>query len=315
MTDTIRNAVVLADGRKPAVLELLSELQPWLAERLQHVTVIEDVQSFDASDAAKLLRSGSAPELAIVLGGDGSILSAVGAFAEHPVPTLGINLGRVGFLASAENKEWREALDQVLAGRCMRERRMRLSVELCPGPDGNGGAQAVALNDSVITRGAMRGMLTIALRVGTHWVTNYRADGIVVATPSGSTAYSLASGGPVLAPAMQGIVVTPISPQALAHRPIVLDTESELSFALTGATGASGEPDAQWEADLVVDGRSVATMRAGDVLRIQRHPVPYVLLSPPGLDPYKRLRDRLGWRGSIEADVFPTEEPGTSCDG
>jgi len=305
MTDTIRSAVVLADGRKPAVLELLSELQPWLAERLEQVTVVEDVQTFEPADANDLMASAKPPELAVVLGGDGSILSAVGAFAEHPVPTLGINLGRVGFLASAENTEWREALEHVLAGRCTRERRMRLSVRLCPGPDGNGGIDAVALNDAVITRGAMRGMLTIALRVGTHWVTNYRADGLVVATPSGSTAYSLASGGPVLAPAMEGIVVTPISPQALAHRPIVLDTETELSFALTDVTG---------EADLVVDGCSVATMRAGDVLRIQRHPVPYVLLSPPGLDPYKRLRDRLGWRGSIEADVFPSEEPEASCD-
>lgn len=301
----IRSAAVLADGRKSPVLELLSELQPWLAERLEHVTVVEDVQGFDAADARKLQASAAAPELVVVLGGDGSILSAVRAFAEQPVPTLGINLGRVGFLASAENSEWREALEHVLAGRCTREPRMRFSVRLCRSGGGKTGAQAVALNDAVVARGAAQGMLTIALRVGTHWVTNYRADGLVVATPSGSTAYSLASGGPVLAPAMQGIVVTPISPQALAHRPIVLDTEAELSLALTGSTG-----DSDAEATLVVDGHSVGTMRTGDVLRIQRHPVPYPLLAPPGLDPYKRLRDRLGWRGSIEADVFPDDEPG-----
>lgn len=312
-TDTIQSAAVLADGRKPSVLELLSELQPWLAERLRHVTVCEDVQAFGADDARRLQASDKAPQLVVVLGGDGSILSAVQAFADEPVPTLGVNLGRVGFLASAQNTEWREALEHVLAGRCMLERRMRFSVRLCPRGDGDEGIEAIALNDAVVARGASQGMLTIALRVGKHWVTNYRADGLVVATPSGSTAYSLASGGPVLAPAMQGIVVTPISPQALAHRPIVLDTESELSLALTGATGeALG--DSKGEATLVVDGHTVGTVRTGDVLRIQRHPVPYPLLSPPGLDPYKRLRDRLGWRGSIEADVFPDEDPGASCD-
>jgi NAD+ kinase len=283
------SALVLADGGKPAARVLLDELRPWLAERLERVDVVGDVHAFGPADA----RAARRPDLVLVLGGDGSILAAVRAFAEAPVPTLGINLGRVGFLASAQNTEWRDALGEVLAGNGVLESRMRLAVRKCP-RGGEPGAQAVALNDVVLARGATQGMMTVALTVGGSWVTNYRADGLIVATPSGSTAYSLASGGPVLAPAMQGIVVTPISPQALAHRPIVLDTEAELSLELMQATGP---------ADLVVDGWPVGTLEPRDVVSVQRHPVPYPLLSPPGLDAFKRLRDRLGWRGTLEKDA------------
>jgi NAD+ kinase len=287
-----RSALILADGHKPEVTRLVAELEPWLAERVGHVRVVGDVHAFSSTDA----ESSERPELVVVLGGDGAILSAVRAFARDPVPTLGINYGRLGFLASAQNTEWREALKEILDGRGLREPRMRLAVGLgrdARGPGARRELVAVALNDVVIARGATQGMMSVALRVGGAWATNYRADGLIVATPSGSTAYSLASGGPVLAPSIDGIVITPISPQALSHRPIVLNADDELEVEVVDITGP---------ATLVVDGAAQGSLERGDRVRIARHPVPYPLLSPPWLDPYKRLRDRLGWRGTVRDD-------------
>jgi NAD+ kinase len=168
-------------------------------------------------------------------------------------------------------------------------------------------AHPVALNDMVLSRGAHQGMLQVALQVGDDWVTNYRADGLIVATPSGSTAHSLAAGGPILAPAMEGLVVTPICAQGLSHRPIVLHPNSVLHLTVASSSGVT---------TLSVDGQGYYSMRQGDTVTIRRHPIPYPLLSLRDLDPYKRLRDRLGWRGSVEPDVFPAkaELPEPECD-
>jgi len=286
--------LVLADGEKGAVDELLLEIEPWLHQRAESVKVERDLYAYDEQSAAAR-RKREVPDLVVVLGGDGAILAAVRAFQDTPVPTIGINFGRVGFLASVEAGQWLEALEEVQRGRGVVEKRMRLSVEL----HGAKTPTAVALNDAVITRGAFQGMLSIALKVGGHWVTNYRADGLVVATPSGSTAYSMAAGGPILAPSMQAFSVSPVSPQALSHRPLVVDGGETLELHVTRATGLT---------TLVVDGHGFFPMEEGDFVRVKRHPVPYPLLSRPGFDPYTRLRDRLGWRGSIEPDVFPDED-------
>ncbi|MCY2961423.1 MAG: NAD(+)/NADH kinase [Planctomycetota bacterium] len=286
--------LVLADGDKVAVDELLDHMDPWLRERATSVNVERDLYAYDEqSPAARKKRE--RPDLVVVLGGDGAILAAVRAFHETPVPTIGINFGRVGFLASVEASQWREALEEVQRGRAIVEKRMRLAVEL----HGAKTVTAVALNDAVVTRGAFQGMLSIALKVGGHWVTNYRADGLVVATPSGSTAYSMAAGGPILAPSMQAFSVSPVSPQALSHRPLVVDGAETLELHVTRASGLT---------TLVVDGQGFFPMHEGDFVRVKRHPVPYPLLSRPGFDPYTRLRERLGWRGSIEPDVFPDDD-------
>lgn len=284
--------LVLADGAKGAVSALLHELEPWLAARAQSVVVEHDVRGFHKRRAKT---SETTPDLVVVLGGDGAILAAVRAFADDPVPTIGINFGRVGFLASVEATRWEESLALVFEGRAVVEPRMRLVAEFTS--DGRK-KRAVALNDAVITRGAFQGMLSIALRDGVDWVTNYRSDGLVVSTPSGSTAYSMAAGGPILAPSMNALVVTPVSPQALSHRPLVIDGDHELVLTLTHASGIT---------TLVVDGHGFYPLHEGDTVRITRHRVAYPLLSLPGFDAYKRLRERLGWRGSFEPDVFPED--------
>jgi NAD+ kinase len=289
----IRDVLVLADAEKQGVRGLLGRLEPWLSGRVRLVRIETDVRGFHRSRHDKNADE-ERPDLIVVVGGDGAILAAVRAFADDPVPTIGINFGRVGFLAAIEAAHWQAALEEALEGRAVVEPRMRLQAELR-----SGGAQpvrAVALNDVVVTRGAFQGMLSFALKVGDDWLTNYRADGLIVATPSGSTAYSLASGGPILEPRLQDMVVTPICPQALSHRALVLPTDSALTISITHASGIT---------TMVVDGQGFFPMRQGDSIRLVRHPVPYPLLARPDEGFYKRLRERLGWRGSNEPDVFP----------
>jgi len=283
----IERVLVLADGRKPRVRELLQRLRSWLQKRVE-VQVADDVRAFGELAPEK---RGPRPDLVVVLGGDGTILAAVRAFADAPVPTLGINFGRVGFLTSAEAAQWEQVLDGILGGQRQLEPRLRLQAELHS--RGKAPVRVLALNDIVLTRGAFQGMLELSLSAGGRWVTDYRADGLIVATPSGSTAYSLAAGGPVLSPTLEALVVTPICPHSLSHRPIVLEPDAQLVLELKRSSGI---------ATLVVDGQGFYPVQQGESVRFTRHPVPFPLLVQPGLDPYRRLRDRLGWKGSIEGE-------------
>lgn len=287
----IQSAFVLADEAKAGVDELIDELVPVLEGRLREVRVRRDLRTACRELEERPLEPEDLPDLVLVLGGDGSILSVVRAFRDHPVPTLGINFGRVGFLASVRSSEWREALDEVLRGDCLIEPRMRLLGRLRP--EGQQPVRPVALNDMVVQRGATQGMMTLSLHDGGSWVSDYRCDGLIVASPSGSTAHSLAAGGPILAPSMRGIVITPISPQSLSHRPMVMHPDSQIEIEVKKAQGL---------VTLAVDGHGYFPMQQGDRVEIHRHPQTYPILGRPGSDPYVRIRERLGWRGTFDPE-------------
>ncbi|MEM7023020.1 MAG: NAD(+)/NADH kinase [Pseudomonadota bacterium] len=291
----MHRVLVLADASKPAVGGLLPELERWLGDRCEEVLIERDVRSFSVARERGKAPELARPDLVVVLGGDGSVLSAVRAFADDPVPTLGVNFGGVGYLAPVDAAHWREGLAEVLAGQGLVEPRMRLEARLVPA-NGEPSRRLVALNEFVLARGATQGMLRVDLRVAGHWASDYRADGLILATPSGSTAYSLAAGGPVLAPSMSGIVVTPVCPFALAHRPVVLNPDHELTVAVTSATGL---------VTLAVDGHGYHPVETGDMVVVKRHPASYPLLARPTSDPWRRLRDRLGWRGSMPVQGTP----------
>jgi len=301
----VRHVLVLADGTKREVEGLLPELDAWLAGRVESVRLVRDVRAFSWSREKKLALDdeGPRPDLVVVLGGDGSVLSAVRAFAEDPVPTLGVNFGGVGYLAPVEAREWRDGLTEVLAGEGIVEPRMRIEARLLP-RQGEPSRRLVALNEFVLSRGATQGMLRLDLRVADRWASDYRADGLILATPSGSTAYSLAAGGPVLAPSMLGIIVTPICPFALANRPVVLHPDHEVVVTVSHASGL---------VTLAVDGHGFHPVHEGDSVSIKRHPEAYPLLARPSTDPWRRMRDRLGWRGSILSRGVPPEEAAIHC--
>lgn len=278
----VRRVLVSADFGKPPVVELMDRLRPWLAERVEVVELAEDVRDpWGVGESPEGL-----PDLVVVLGGDGAMLSAARAFSEHPVPTVGINFGRVGFLASVPAGRWEPALEEILGGRGVHEPRMRLAARLEQG--GSPARSGVALNDVMVARQRPHGLLVASLRIDGQWVADYRADGLIAATASGSTAHSLSAGGPILAPHMAGIVLTPICPQGLSHRPIVLHPDSSLEIELV---------DSPAGATLIVDGQGSLPMEPGDRVTLERHPVDYPMLAWRELDPYRRLRNRLGWTG------------------
>ncbi len=284
--------LLVVNPAKPATSELLPRLQSWLEPRVDSLVLVNDAEKTRAAARSQDTEDDRRPDLIVVLGGDGTMLSVVSAWAHDPVPTLGINFGRVGFLASTLPTRWEETLSGIFAGEGVLERRMRLVAEW----NRNGEtSRAIALNEVVLQRGAHQGMLVAALRVGEDWVTKYRADGLILATPSGSTAYSLSAGGPILAPAMEAIVVTPICSQALSNRPIVLSPDSEVAMVVVSSSGIT---------TLAVDGQAFFPIEEGQLFTVRRHPVPYPIYSMPGLDAYRRLRHRLGWRGSVEPDDF-----------
>lgn len=294
-TSTITSVLVLANAEKAAAQRLIGELEPWLRARVKRVEVCTDVRAFHEQRAAALAagRAGPRPDLVVVLGGDGAILGAVHAFAEAPVPTLGINLGQVGFLAATPAAAWREALAACLAGEAVEEPRVRLEAEWSSAGETQ---RALALNEVTLQRSSHGGMVQAALWADEDWVTNYRADGVIVATPSGSTAYSLSAGGPILETSLEAIVVTPICPQGLSNRPLVLPGAVELTLQVLAS---SGHPT------LAVDGHDYHRLEEGDTVRLRRHPVPVPLLWMRGMDPYRRLRERLGWRGSLDTAEGP----------
>lgn len=288
---SVSKVLVLADGTKPAVGELVPKVRSWLEERGLTVEVHRDVRAFSGADSGQRADLvGASPDLVVVLGGDGSVLAAVRIFAEEPVPVVGINLGRVGFLAPVSALAWREALEEVLAGKAKLEPRMMLEAEVSAAAESEAPNRVVALNDLVVSRGSTQGMVTVQLYVEHELVGDYRADGLIFATPSGSTAYSLAAGGPILAPHMQGIVATPVAAHALSGRPIVLHPDSLLEARVVEAAGL---------VTLSVDGHAFKPLKEGDRITVRRHRNTFPLLAPRGSDPWRRLRERLGWRGSL----------------
>jgi len=298
----IKRVLVLADRGKADVDDLAQRLEPFLRKRAGEVIIEGDLRGWcKAADKNGSIPMDEKPDLVVVLGGDGSILSAVHAFASCPVPILGVNFGRVGFLASVPTSDWRAALEEVFEGRSVIEPRTRLSVSITSGESQP--IQDIALNDVVLSRGSFQGMLSVGMEVDGYWVSDYRADGLIVATASGSTAHSLAAGGPILSPTMGGFVVTPICAHALSHRPVVVEPLSEIHLSMTECLGV---------VTLAVDGHGFYAVQVGDQLTVRAHETPYPLLSRHGSNPYRRLRDRLGWRGSFEAaageDLSPTSE-------
>lgn len=277
---SVSTALVLADASRAEAVEAATRVSRFLSERGVTITLETDARTRCAQGPLV-----EAPDLVVVLGGDGTVLAAARLLAEQPAPVLGINFGRVGFLAPVPADSAEQGLLDVLEGRASVEPRMRLRASLTAGGSG------VALNDVVVARPSSGPLLSLALHADGERVCDYRADGLILATPSGSTAYSLAAGGPVMAPSMQGIVATPISAHALAHRPLVLRPDTRLRVTVAGDSGAPGE--------VVVDGQPLAHLRPGEALEVEVAAPPLPLLSPAGQDPWRRLRERLGWSASF----------------
>ncbi len=250
---------------------------------------------------ATLDEIGHQADLAIVMGGDGTMLAAARHLAPYSVPLAGINHGRVGFITDIQLPHALEAVSQLLQGNYHSEERVLLSAAVQR--DGNTLVATRALNDVVLNRAGRGGMIEMQVRVNGDNMASMRADGLVIATPTGSTAYSLSAHGPILHPSLCGFVLVPVAPQTLSNRPIVLPESSVIEIVLTSIgrvdTGASVHFDMQtW-----------SQIAEGDVIRVERNPHTIRFLHPPGYSYYETLRQKLLW------NLMPAEANGRAGAG
>ncbi len=225
-------------------------------------------------------------DLVLVLGGDGTLIHASSLLAGRPVPILGVNMGSLGFTTEVPQSELYAALDLVLAGDAVVSERMKLRVHLHRG--GSGGPpelDAEVMNDAVIAKGALSPMAELDTSWAGQYVTTYKADGIIVATPTGSTAYSLAANGPIMYPSMRGVIIAPICPHTLTQRPIVVPDDRAIKIVLLNRA----------EVYLSLDGQSGVPLARGDRVEVKQSPNRVLLVRNPNIDFFGILRAKLRW--------------------
>jgi NAD+ kinase len=237
------------------------------------------VRTVDESELA------SRANLIITVGGDGTMLYAAALTRERAVPLLGINRGRLGFLADVTPDEMLHSLDQVLAGEYLSETRLLLSAKIAAA-DGSIHT-AVALNDVVLQRRESGRMVDFETRIAGRYVNTHSGDGLIVSTPTGSTAYALSCGGPIIEPGLDAVVVVPVCPHTLSDRPIVIPAKHPIEVRLLRSSIA--------RAEVTVDGRMLGDLNTGDTLVIGEADSRITLIHPPGYDYFEILRSKLHW--------------------
>ena len=226
---------------------------------------------------------GQCCDIAVVVGGDGTMLGIARQLARFDIPLVGINQGRLGFITDVPIGEFAAALAPMIAGSYEEEHRTMLEGGVCR--DGEVIFEAFALNDVVVSRGATSSMVELKIDIGDEFVANLRADGLIIASPTGSTAYALSAGGPILHHGIPGLVLVPIAPHDLSNRPIVLPDSGEISVEIVAGRDASVNFDMQ----------SLASLLHGDRITVRRAPYQARFLHPPGWSYYATLRRKLHW--------------------
>lgn len=256
------------------------ELSEWLQRRGVEVAVDED--TIVASADVSAYDPASSYDLIVVLGGDGTLMSVARA-QEEPVPILGVNLGTLGFLAEISRTELYPSLMEILAGRFETESRSLLEVEL----EREGAVVSYrALNDVVLTKSALARIIDLRIEVDERLVARYRSDGLILSTPTGSTAYNLSAGGPIAYPSLPVVILTPICPHTLSHRPLVIPDSSQIVVTLETRSE---------EVFLTLDGQEGMAMKYEDRVRVRSSPRKIELVRSSGRSFYDNLRSKLRW--------------------
>ena len=286
-----KNVGLIVKQNDPRVAEMLRQLTDYLSPRLDSVYVDDEANDLPELDVPVVNRATIAEccDLAIIIGGDGTFLNAARSLRETDIKLLGINMGRLGFLADVVPEEMTEVLDRILSGDFEAEERFLLDAQVVR--DGKTIADAVALNDVVAHSGRIARLLEFETFIDTRLVSRQRSDGLIVSTPTGSTAYALSSGGPLVHPSLNAMVLVPICPHTLSARPIVVDAESEIEIMLISID--------QREAVLTSDGQTTTELSPGDKICIRKRRKPLTLVHPRGYDYYAMLRAKLNWGRDI----------------
>lgn len=281
--DTIKKIGIFSKQKPDISQKVLQELTSWLRERNYDILMGPKTAGIinETSDLKKE-EIPSKADLIIVLGGDGTLLSVARLTHPFDVPILAVNLGSLGFLTEVALPELYKTLEQVLKGESGIERRMLLNALLKR--DGQIVHDDLALNDVVINKSAAR-IVNLEVHVNGQYMTSYRADGLIISTPTGSTGYSLSAGGPIIHPSMNALVLSPICAFALTNRPIVIPNQSTLQVRLI----------TEEEVQVTLDGQTGYPMFRDDILEIKQGPTPVSLIQAKGKNYYQILRRKLHW--------------------
>ncbi len=285
MNPRIQRVGIILKRQDARVRNVVEDLIPWLRSR--GVEVFLDQASADQcpldTRVAPPEKLAEQVDVVIVLGGDGTLRPAARLIGANGVPILGINLGSLGFLAEVKLDEMYAALEGLLSGQYQSEERVLLNVEVIR--EGRVAAQYLALNDAVINKGALARIIELEVSVDSQPVLFTRADGLIISTPTGSTAYSLAAGGPILYPTLDAFIIAPICPHTLTNRPVVIPDRDEVEICLRRGTDVM----------LTVDGQVGMPLRQQDSLRVCRAQSTLKLVLPFGRTFFKLLREKLRW--------------------
>jgi len=284
---------VFCKPKAPSATDILGRLIPWLRKQNYHIfldtgtaAIINETSSYEKREISQQA------DLLIVLGGDGTLLSVARAAHPHNIPILAVNLGSLGFLAEISIDELYPTLENILAGKFEIGNRMLLNA--CIWRNGEKVEDHNVLNDVVINKGAVARIISLQVLVNGQYMTSYRADGLIIATPTGSTAYSLSAGGPIIHPSMHTLVLSPICPFTLTNRSILIPDQSIIQVKL------AAEYD---DVRVTLDGQEGYDMRAGDILKIKKTKTSLQLIRGPNKNYYQILRDKLHW-GSQSDEVI-----------
>jgi NAD+ kinase len=266
----VRQVVIVTKPKQPQVAHLANELLRWF--RSKNIEA-----SLDSESAAKA-------DLTVVVGGDGTLLAAARLLGDRQIPILAINHGGLGFLTEVTLEEMYPAIDRVLAGQFITEHRMMMDIDVSRADKRL--AHYRALNDVVINKGTLSRMIELESRVDGQYVSKFRADGLIVATPTGSTAYNLSAGGPIIFPTMSAMIITPICSHTLTNRPIVLPPGVKVEIMLRSA---------QDDVQLTVDGQLGLKLEMNDQITVEKSNVAVKLVAPADKNYFDVLRGKLKW--------------------
>ena len=267
---SVKSVVIVTKPKQADVARVAGELTEWFKQK-----------KITASLAPE---SAATADLAVVVGGDGTLLAAARLLGDRQIPIVAINHGSLGFLTEVTLEEMYPALERILAGEVVTEPRMMMDIHVLRGNVPVGAYRA--LNDVVINKGTLSRMIELEARVDGQYVSRFRADGLIVATPTGSTAYNLAAGGPIIFPTMSAMIVTPICSHTLTNRPLVLSEGVKIEIMLRSA---------QDDAYVTVDGQVGLNLRMDDRLVVEKSAVAVELVAPGDKNYFDVLRGKLKW--------------------
>ncbi|WP_341913002.1 NAD kinase [Polaromonas sp. YR568] len=286
MKSQFRHVALIGKYHAQGSRSALEEIAHFLHAQGCEVTLEKDTASntgltqYPVLDVAGV---GAHCDLALVVGGDGTMLGIGRQLAQFGVPLVGINQGRLGFITDIAFEDFQTALEPMLRGEYDEDRRWMMQAKVVR--DGRCVFSATAMNDVVVNRGATSGMVELRVEVDGRFVANQRADGLIISTPTGSTAYALSAGGPLLHPSISGWVMVPIAPHTLSNRPIVLPDTGEVTVEIVAGRDASANFDMQ----------SLASLLHGDRISVRRSEYQMRFLHPKGWSYFDTLRKKLHW--------------------